>query len=198
MMRDPFPRVHQPMNRLDDGRSGVGDTSTSRAPSGSTAQHAGDETPSIVVIGIGNNLLGDDGAGIHVIEHLKAERWPVPITFLDGGTLSFSLLEHVETADRLVIIDAAFLDAPPGTVAVFRNTELEHFLTHSRRPSVHEVNLLDVLGAARLRGRLPGEYALVAIEPEVIHWSSTPSPAVAAAIDEARERVAELIEEALS
>lgn len=197
MMRDAFPRVHQPENRLDDGRSGRDDTSVSRALSG-TAQSAGDAAPRIVVIGIGNNLLGDDGAGVHVVEQLKTEQWPLPITFLDGGTLSFSLLEHIETADHLIIVDAAYLDASPGTVAVFRNSELEHFLTHSRRPSVHEVNLLDVLGAARLRGRLPGEYALVAIEPEVVGWSSTPSPAVAAAIDKACGRVAELIEEALS
>lgn len=156
-----------------------------------------DAAPRVVVIGIGNNLLGDDGAGIHVVELLRSEEWPAAVEILDGGTLSFSLLEYIEAADLLIVVDAAFLDASPGTVAVFRNAELDAFLATSRRPSVHEINLLDLLGAARLRGRLPREYALVAIEPANIDWNSQPSTEIVDAIAVARDRVAELIGESL-
>lgn len=187
-MQDASPRIQQAENRSDHGRADLG------CAGEVSGRPAGESGPRIMVIGVGNTLLGDDGAGVHVVERLQRGQWDVPVTFFDGGTLSFSLLEYIESADRLIIVDAAFLDAPPGTVAVFRNAELEHFLTNSRRPSVHEVNLLDVLGAARLRGRLPADYALVAIEPDVIDWSSEPSPAVARGIAEASERVTELIE----
>lgn len=197
MKGHPFPRARESGHRQDDSLSGVGAVAASLPATTSFEWSPAEAPPRIVVIGIGNTLLGDDGVGVHVVERLRSESWDVPVEFFDGGTLSFSLLEHIECAERLIIVDAAFLDTAPGTVAVFRNDELDHFLTHNRRPSVHEVNLLDVLGAARLRGRLPAEYALVAIEPEIVDWSSMPSSAVAAAIDRARDRVAELIEEEL-
>ncbi|RFF28069.1 MULTISPECIES: HyaD/HybD family hydrogenase maturation endopeptidase [unclassified Wenzhouxiangella] len=196
-MQDTSPRIHQAQDRPDSDPAGFADVTADSGAIGTVDRPAQEAPPSIVVIGIGNTLLGDDGVGVHVVEQLRERNLDKPIAFFDGGTLSFSLLEHIESADRLIIVDAAYLDSPPGTVAVFRNAELEHFLTTSRRPSVHEVNLLDVLGAARLRGRLPAEYALVAIEPGVVDWSSQPSPAVAPAVEEASERVTELIEAAL-
>lgn len=195
-MRNSLSRIPQAQDRPDRGPVDFDDAAAGAVPGAldTLDRPAQDASPRIVVIGIGNTLLGDDGVGVHVVERLRERNLDRPVAFFDGGTLSFSLLEHIESADRLIIVDAAYLDSPPGTVAVFRNAELEHFLTNSRRPSVHEVNLLDVLGAARLRGRLPTEYALVAIEPGVVDWSSEPSPAVARAVDEASERVAELIE----
>lgn len=165
-----------------------------------TTEHTGTdplvEKPSgTLVIGIGNNLLCDDGAGIHVIELLRSRSLPKDVELIDGGTLSFTLLEQVENAEYLVIVDAAELDEEPGTVRVFRNAEMDAFLSNSRRPSVHEVNLLDVLTAARLRGRMPKRYAMVGIQPLNVNWSSTPSEPVAKAVREAAEIIAELVGE---
>ena len=148
-----------------------------------------------LVIGIGNNLLGDDGAGIHAIERLRGKQLPDHVDLVDGGTLSFTLLEQVENAEYLIIVDAAELDADPGTVRVFMNDEMDAFLATSRRPSVHEVNLLDVLTAARLRRRMPARYAMVGIQPLNVEWSSTPSEPVDQAVDQAVEIIAELIGE---
>ena len=146
-----------------------------------------------LVIGIGNNLLGDDGAGIHAIERLRGRKLPEHVELVDGGTLSFTLLEQVENAEFLIIVDAAELDSEPGTVRLFEDAEMDEFLATSRRPSVHEVNLLDVLTAARLRGRMPARYAMVGIQPLDVEWSSTPSAPVDKAVDEAVEIIAELI-----
>lgn len=148
-----------------------------------------------LVIGIGNNLMGDDGAGIHAIERLRGRALPDHVELIDGGTLSFTLLEQVENADFLVIVDAAELDAEPGTVQVFMNDEMDEFLATSRRPSVHEVNLLDVLTAARLRRRMPARYAMVGIQPLDVEWSCAPSGPVDKAVDEAVEIIAELVGE---
>lgn len=155
------------------------------------------ELPSgTLVVGIGNNLLGDDGAGIHAIERLRAKNLPKHVELVDGGTLSFALLEKVENAAYLIIVDAAELDSEAGTVQVFKDAEMDQFLSTSRRPSVHEVNLLDVLTAARLRGRMPPRYAMVGIQPRDVEWSSIPSSPVDKAVDEAVEIIAGLVGEA--
>lgn len=160
---------------------------------GSVCQEAG--SSGTLIIGIGNNLMGDDGAGIHAIERLRGKTLPDHVELVDGGTLSFTLLEQVENAEFLVIVDAAELDAEPGTVQVFKDDEMDEFLATSRRPSVHEVNLLDVLTAARLRRRMPARYAMVGIQPLDVEWSCTPSGPVDKAVDEAVEIIAELVGE---
>ena len=148
-----------------------------------------------LVIGIGNNLLGDDGAGIHVIDRLVSKNLPVQVELVDGGTLSFTLLEKVEAAERLIIVDAAQLEAEPGAVQVFQNDAMDAYLSSGVRPSVHEVNLLDVLTAARLRGRLPPRYALVGIQPRDVEWNSEPSAPVDKGVDEAVEIIVGMVGE---
>jgi hydrogenase maturation protease len=150
------------------------------------------EPTGTLVIGIGNSLFGDDGAGVHVIERLADYGLPDDVQLVDGGTLSFTLLELVENAERLIVVDAAKLDAAPGTVEVFHDEAMDEFLTSAKRPSVHEVNLLDVLVGARIRGRLPERRTLIGIQPESLDWSSTPTPAVAAAVIRAADEIAAL------
>lgn len=148
-----------------------------------------------LIIGIGNSLFGDDGAGIHVVEALMRGQLPPEVEAIDGGTLSFTLLERVENAARLIVVDAAQLDAEPGTVRVFHDAEMDDFLNSSQRPSVHEVNLMDVLVGARLRGRMPARYSLVGIQPLSLDWSSTPTPVVAEAVERAAAIIRDLCEE---
>lgn len=150
----------------------------------------------IVVLGIGNLLLGDDGAGIHVIERLGcAGRLPADVRLVDGGTIGFTLLEQVEAARVLIIVDAMRQDAPPGTVSVHVDEDLDEFLAAPLQRSVHDANVGDVLRMSALRGRLPAHRVLVGIAPLSIGWGDTPSPEVAGGIDKACDRIAEMIEE---
>lgn len=151
-----------------------------------------------LVIGIGNNLLTDDGAGIHVINRLAERDLPEDVELLDGGTLGFTLLDNIESAARLIVVDAAKLDAEPGTVKVLKNAEMDEYLGGSRRSSVHEVNLLDMMVAARFRGRLPADYALVGIQPATVDWGSEPTAVVGRAIDQAADLIESLIAEGRS
>lgn len=155
---------------------------------------SGDRIPTLV-IGIGNSLFGDDGAGIHVIERLREAGLPDTVELVDGGTLSFTLLDFVEEADRLIVVDAAELHAEPGTVEIFKDEAMDEFLTSSKRPSVHEVNLLDVLVAARIRGTLPARRTLVGIQPLSLDWSSTPTPEVAKGVAQAADAIAAMCRE---
>jgi hydrogenase maturation protease len=170
------------------------DVMENAAPDRAVARDIENARIATLVIGIGNSLFGDDGAGIHVIETLREAGLPEGVELVDGGTLSFTLLDFVEEADRLIVVDAAELHAEPGTVEVFHDAAMDAFLTSSKRPSVHEVNLLDVLVAARIRGRLPAKRTLVGIQPLSLDWSSTPTPDVAAGVAKAADAIAGMCE----
>lgn len=141
------------------------------------------------MLGIGNTLLTDEGAGVHALEALRAT-YPQPedVTYLDGGTLSFTLAGEVEDADNLIVIDAAQLKREPGAVACMTNEAMDEFLGSCKR-SVHEVGLLDLLDIARLTDSLPSKRALVAIQPDKIDWGEQPTKPVAEAIPTAVNHV---------
>lgn len=136
-----------------------------------------------VVLGVGNTLLRDEGVGVHVVACLQ-RRCPdmACVEFLDGGTLSFTLAGVMAGAEQLIVIDAAELDAPPGTLALYRDGEMDAYLGRGKRRSVHEVSLLDLLAIATLTDALPARRALVGIQPGTVDWGEAPSGAVAAAI----------------
>jgi len=150
--------------------------------------------PNILVLGIGNSLLCDEGVGVHLVRRLEADAPDAGagLRFVDGGTLSFTLAGDIESADRLIVIDAAQLDAAPGTVRVFVDTEMDHFVGTGKR-SVHEVGLIDLLDIARLTDSLPRQRALVAIQPENLTWGCELSPSVADAVPLAVREVRRLI-----
>lgn len=148
---------------------------------------------STLVLGVGNTLLTDEGVGVHVVNHLRRHHSDLSgVTFMDGGTLSFTLAESIAEADWLIVVDAAELKAPPGTVRVFEDLAMDRFLGVGKR-SVHEVGLLDLLDIARLTDTLPVRRALVGIQPAQFGWGDWPSPPVAAAIPAAARRVLDLI-----
>ena len=71
----------------------------------------------IRIIGIGNLLLGDEGVGVHVVRHLLEHcHLPESVDCLDGGTGSLVLLEPLQTADHIILVDATMDGAPPGTL----------------------------------------------------------------------------------
>jgi len=148
-----------------------------------------------LVLGIGNTLLSDEGAGVHAIHYLQAHHAGLPETeFIDGGTLSFTLAGLIEQAQNLIVIDAAQLHAHAGTVKTFVGSAMDHFLSHNRKSSVHEVSLMDLLSIATLTDQLPPQRALVGIQPQSIDWGEKPSAEVQAAIPVACAEVVSLIE----
>lgn len=146
-----------------------------------------------LILGIGNTLLSDEGVGVHVIRHLAAEQPEEPdVTFLDGGTLSFTLAGDIADHDFLIVVDAARLDAPAGTVRCFEDQQMDRYLGRAQM-SVHEVGLSDLMDMARLSDTLPRRRALVGIQPEILDWGDRPSPAVEPAVREAAQLVLDLV-----
>jgi hydrogenase maturation protease len=148
----------------------------------------------VMVLGIGNTLLGDEGAGVHALRQLEESGDGVDgVRFVDGGTMGLTLAGLIEPDDALIVLDAARLARSPGSVAVFEGSAMDAFLGSARERSVHEVGLLDVMGLAALAGRLPLRRALIGIQPHAIDWSSSPSEAVARALPRACRRARALI-----
>jgi hydrogenase maturation protease len=150
-------------------------------------------TSPTLVLGFGNVLLSDDGAGVQLVERLRSELGPNAAEFVDGGTLSFSLLSYVEATDSMLVIDAAELNSAPGTVHLFEGAAMDEFLKGARRRTVHEVGLIDLLDMARLQNCLPSKRALLCIQPGLIDWCETLSAPVAEALPEATRQARALL-----
>lgn len=147
---------------------------------------------STLVLGVGNILLSDEGAGVHAMQYLQQHEAMAPpaefraVRFLDAGTLSFTLAADIELASCLIVFDAAQLNAAPGHVRSFVGEDMDRFLTFGQR-SVHEVGLADLMDIARLTGHLPQHRALIGIQPEALGWGEQLSDAVMAALPVAAE-----------
>lgn len=139
----------------------------------------------ILVMGVGNALMQDDGVGTAVTDRLAGTtESAIDLEIIDGGTIGLSLLPQIEDADGVIVVDAAELGAAPGSIRLFLDAEIDRQLSGKRR-TVHEVALLDLFSAAAIRGRMPPRRALVAIQPACTEWGLELTAAVAAAVPEA-------------
>lgn len=141
--------------------------------------HATDTDTRIVVLALGNLLRRDEGLGIRALQHLQEIcELPERVLLVDGGTLGLELLSYLEDADRLLILDAALTDGPPGTLLRAAGDDIPAFL--GIRTSPHEVGLADLLAVAHLRGVAPDEIVLLGMQPDTIELGWELSPSVAA------------------
>jgi hydrogenase maturation protease len=120
--------------------------------------------PRVVVIGLGNPLMGDDGLGLVALERLRREYVLAPnVELVDGGTWGMNLLPVIEDADELILIDAIDIAAAPGTPVRLEHARLPRYLATKISP--HQVDLRDVLALAELRGTLPADTVALGLQP---------------------------------
>jgi hydrogenase maturation protease len=108
--------------------------------------------PRVLVMGIGNVLLGDEGVGVHAVRRLERRTWPACVTVVDGGTGGFHLLSHVSECDAMVLIDASLDGKPPGTISVIAP---KYASDYPRALSAHDIGLKDLVESAALLGMAP-------------------------------------------
>jgi hydrogenase maturation protease len=150
------------------------------------------ETKRILVLGVGNLLLRDEGIGIRVIEKLQSEYTFSPnVELMDGGTLGLRLLDPISQADHVIVVDAVQNGRSPGTLYRLPADELQKKVTFKN--SLHQLDLLETLAYAEMMGNRPGG-VIVGVEPEDISpWGLELTPVVAARLQEMCERVLEEI-----
>lgn len=152
-------------------------------------------SPELLVLGIGNTLLGDEGVGVHVLRRLMAEPAPAGVRFLDGGTGSLVLLEPLQQARAVILVDATADGRPAGTLG-----RLAPRFSSDFPPSLaaHDIGLRDLLDSFYLLGQESPEVALLTVSIDLPQDMTIElSPAVAAALPAAVAAVRELIGQAL-
>ena len=126
-----------------------------------------DTASELLVLGLGNVLLGDDGAGPAVIARLRdGNAVPAGLRLFDGGTLGLSLLPYLEDARRVILVDAVAADAPAGTLVRLEGADVGPAV--ATRLSPHQVGVADLLEGARWHDREPERLVLLGVVPESI------------------------------
>ena len=146
-----------------------------------------DETP-LLILGLGNVLLGDDGLGVVAIDRLL-ERFVPPdgVRVLDGGTLGLSLLPVVASARHAILVDAIADDAPPGSPVRIDGSEVRR--AAGQRLSPHQFGVADVLDGLALRGETPARVVLVGLVPRSLELCYALSSDVASGVDRLVDRI---------
>ncbi|MCL4239221.1 MAG: hydrogenase maturation protease [Anaerolineae bacterium] len=143
---------------------------------------AADTQGDTLILGVGNPLKGDDGAGVLVVQRLLARPdLPPGVTVLDGGTAGLGLIPLIENYRRVVLVDAALMGETPGTVRRFAWREAR-VAGHERPLSLHQSDLADALTLAEALGSLPPEVIVFGVQPQHTDWEQPLSEAVARAL----------------
>jgi len=138
-------------------------------------------TEKVLVIGVGNLLLKDEGVGVHVIKELQKRELPPGVEVLDGGVAGWGLLDLFSKASKVLVIDAADMELPPGSMARFTPAEVE-LPSGELKLSAHGVGLPEVLELARALGHNPPQVIIFGIQPKEISWGMDLTPEVAATV----------------
>jgi len=133
----------------------------------------------IVVLGVGNILLSDEGVGVRAIEQLREDYLlPPEVEIIDGGTSGMEMLEDLAHADHLLIVDAVRSGQPPGTIVKIAGEDVPVFFKTKLSP--HQIGLSDVLATLVLTDEQPGGITVIGVEPESLETAMALTPTVAA------------------
>lgn len=150
----------------------------------------------ILVLGLGNVLWADEGFGVRAIEALNAGyAFPDHVRLMDGGTQGIYLLPWVQSADKLLILDAVDYGMEPGTLRLIRDADVPRYMG-VRKVSMHQAGFQEVLASARLTDQLPEHIALIGVQPELLDdYGGSLRPCVKARIPDAVGMALEVLRE---
>lgn len=143
--------------------------------------------PKILILGIGNILLADEGVGVHVINYLRRQYIPDDVEILDGGTAGADLIEQICGRQKIIVIDAMYTGHRPGTIMRFNPQTLKP--ADAPQLSLHSLDLPQTLAMADLLGCPPQDVIIFGIQPEKIECSMELTPVIRAAVPEAAELI---------
>jgi hydrogenase maturation protease len=147
--------------------------------SGSTREEV---SMAVLVLGLGNPLMSDDGFAVRVLEALASRyRFDGTVSLVEGGTLGIDLLRHLAGVERLLIVDALAMQAAPGTVCRLEGDMIPR--ARHDRVSVHQLGVQDLLALAEVVGRLPRDVVVWGVQPESLEMGAELTAPVAAAIE---------------
>lgn len=152
------------------------------------------EKKPILVLGVGNLLLKDEGVGVHVARKLMDMDLPSHVEVVDGGTSGFDLLDDIEGRKKVVVVDTVRGGGPPGTIYRMTTEDIEEM--PKSRLSLHDIDMTDLLKLADLFKIEKPEIVVIGIEPKDIESASLElSPGIEAKVPRLIELVLKEIED---
>lgn len=145
--------------------------------------------PRLLILGIGNLLMGDEGVGVHLAQRLAERPLPEGVDVLDGGTGGFHLTAYFESYPCLIMVDAALDGRPPGSI---RRIEPRFSSDFPRAMSTHDIGLRDLVEGLHILGRLPRIFLYVVSVAELQNMHIGLSPEIEAVMPELERQVVEL------
>lgn len=137
----------------------------------------------VVVIGLGNILMSDEGIGVHIVRRLSSQQGKFPdVNFIDAGSAGMNLLHLIANRKKAIIIDCAKMGEKPGTVRRFTADEVVS-IKHLTHFTLHEIDILQVLNLSKQLGECPPEVIFFGIEPETLKLGQNLSKTLAVQID---------------
>lgn len=138
--------------------------------------------PTVLVLGIGNLVMSDDGVGVKVVQRMQREYlFAQAVEIMDGGTLGLDLLPKLEGIERLIVVDAVETGEKPGTCVRLTGRELPIAL--ETKVSPHQMGLKDLLSVAELMGHMPREMVLIGVQPGSIEMDTELTAEVEVKVD---------------
>jgi hydrogenase maturation protease len=135
------------------------------------------DTKPILILGIGNILLKDEGIGVYVANKLMEMSLPPEVEVMDGGTMGIDLLFYIEGRKKVIVIDTVKAGEPPGTMYRFTDKELSFKKDVLR--TAHGIDFSDVVRTAQTMGTKPDEVVFIGIEPLDMNEGMELSPLIA-------------------
>ena len=137
----------------------------------------------ILVIGMGNVLMQDEGVGVRAVEELE-NRYIIPegVTVVDGGTTGMELFEPIRHCDKLIVADAINTGGAYGTLERIVNDDIPAFFT--TKISNHQLGLSDLLALLTLKGEKPEHVAIIGMVPHSLEQKLGLTPEAEAGLDE--------------
>ena len=145
-----------------------------------------DKSNSILILGVGNYLMGDEGIGVHVMQEMAKIKLPEYVDILDGGTGGFLLLNCFEAYQTIIFVDATMDGKPAGTISLIRPKFASDFPSAL---SVHDVGLKDMIEAVYLMEEKPDLHLFTVSIEELVPMTIELSPNVKNAIPKIIEQI---------
>ena len=143
----------------------------------------------ILILGVGNLLLRDDGFGVHLINSLKGIALPANVELLEAGTVSHQLIPRLHEVDHLIVIDVVEAGDVPGSLFRFSPDDMRFAV--EQQASLHQISLIDVLNMAALTGTRP-KTVIIGVQPkDVSSWSMELNDELVAVMPRVQELVLE-------
>lgn len=122
----------------------------------------------IVVIGLGNPLMRDEGVGLRVVRELESRRDRFPgVDFIEAGASALGALHGMAGRRKAVFVDCAFMGEPAGTIRRFKPEEARS-IKRLAGFSLHEGDLMSSIELSRRLGECPETIAIYGIEPDAV------------------------------